>query len=150
MPKIAWWIAFAQASGFSMKSKSLNTGWATWKGRTIAWRIGLRRRKWTWTIEWRRSRIGSKMMESSMQIIAKQSYNILKEANDNIKLFINNTKEQRSSKEEDPSLHSEKDRTPNDSWGSVLDPTWGRRTPSPLTKNSQTWRWMLVDCRSWR
>ena len=54
------------------------------------------------------------MMESSMQIIVEQSYNILKEANENIKLLINKIEEQRISKEEDPSPHNTKDRTPDD------------------------------------
>lgn len=53
-------------------------------------------------------------MESSMQIIVEQSYNILKEANENIKFLINKEKENRTSKE-DPTFHYAKDRIPDDS-----------------------------------
>ena len=55
------------------------------------------------------------MMKSSMQIIVEQRYNILKEANENIKLLINKAEEHGASKEEDLIPHSAKDRPPNDS-----------------------------------
>ena len=45
----------------------------------------------------------------------EQIYNILKEANENIKFLINKIEEQRINKEEDPTPHSAKDKTPNDS-----------------------------------
>ena len=45
----------------------------------------------------------------------EQIYNIIKEANDNIKFLINKIEEQRIGKEEDPAPHSVKDRTPSDS-----------------------------------
>lgn len=48
-------------------------------------------------------------MESLMHIIVEQIYNILKEANENIKLLINKVEENRTNKEEDPTSHNAKD-----------------------------------------
>lgn len=53
-------------------------------------------------------------MEGSMQNIVEQSYNILKEANENIKVLINKIEEHRVNKEDDHSPNSAKDRSPED------------------------------------
>lgn len=55
-----------------------------------------------------------KALESSMQSIVEQSFNILK-ANENIKRFINYIDNQSISKEEDPSTRNIKDRTLDES-----------------------------------
>lgn len=65
-------------------------------------------------------------MESSMHIIVKQIYNILKEANENIKLLINKEEENITSKEEDLASHSAKDR--------ILDDSLRKHTRSSMKK----------------
>ena len=55
------------------------------------------------------------MMESSMHIIVEQSYNILKEANENINMIIDKVEEHSTSKAKELIRHSAKDRTLEDS-----------------------------------
>lgn len=57
---------------------------------------------------------GVQTMEGTLQRIVEQSYNILKESNDNIKVLINKLEEHRYSKEDDQSPNSGKDKTPED------------------------------------
>ena len=87
------------------------------------------------------------MMESSMQIIVEQIYNILKEANENIKLLINKTEEQRINKEEDPSPHSAKDRTPDDSSRKCTRSSLRKDTLEPNQELSNM-KEAAIDCRS--
>ena len=53
-------------------------------------------------------------MEGSMKTISEQTYNILKEANENIKVLINKIERHRVNKEDDLSPSNTKDRSPKD------------------------------------